>query len=170
MHSIFHRILQGPSLRSGDWLCHPGSGILPPGFYFQADLIKYGALRSLTLILTANRLILALQYGSVMWFTWRYKQTRLPLALKISTIVISSSSLSGIVLLFRWQSWLERSDRMVCHCCLRSAHVVRGVESMENLELQIHLSRAKGWLIDAHHPWRGYHWYSTSARQSCKRI
>lgn len=65
-------------------------GLAVVGPQFDPSDTFFSSLQQLSLLLMASRFVLMFQYGSTMYFIWRYRKTRLPLALVIGTLFISA--------------------------------------------------------------------------------
>ena len=84
--SLFERVLR--MMHFGVMV---GFAIVGPGFYLNADKINYSSFRSMAMILMASRLLLLLQYGTVLLFAWNYKHVRTPMALKMLSLIIAAA-------------------------------------------------------------------------------
>jgi hypothetical protein len=87
--SVFERIAH---------TCHFGVmvGLAIIGPQFDSEIIRWGTLEQLSLILMASRGILFLQYSSTLYFSWRYRTTRRPLTgvlISLSVAIILYMSL-----------------------------------------------------------------------------
>ena len=72
-----------------------GFAIVGPGFFLNAD-VQYASLRHMAMILMVSRLLLLLQYGTVLLFTWDYKNVRTPMALKMSSLLVAALIYLGL--------------------------------------------------------------------------
>jgi hypothetical protein len=73
-----------------------GFAIVDPTFDTQDIEGNSSTFRSLSLILMVSRLILVLQYGTVLWFVKDYKKTTLPVALIMAILLFSAMIFLGI--------------------------------------------------------------------------
>lgn len=64
-----------------------GLAIIGPEFLTEHD--GWGPLQQLSLILMASRVVLFCQYGSTLFFTWRYRATRLPLMAVMASLFVA---------------------------------------------------------------------------------
>ncbi|OCK80277.1 hypothetical protein K432DRAFT_434855 [Lepidopterella palustris CBS 459.81] len=69
-----------------------GLAVVAPDWKPGKAISDYSTYKALTLILMASRFVLVVQYGSTLWFTWRYRRTRLPLI-----FVMGSYTIAGIL-------------------------------------------------------------------------
>jgi Bacterial low temperature requirement A protein (LtrA) len=96
--SIFERICHA---------CHFGVmvGLAVVGPQFQdPKLTPWDTLQQLSLILMASRAVLLFQYGSTLFFTWRYRRARLPLMAVLASLLIAVVLYLGISFAFSLQS------------------------------------------------------------------
>ena len=64
-------------------------GLAVIGPQFDTGLLNFQTLQQLSLILMASRAVLFLQYTSTLYFSWRYRTTRLPLFCVLITLGIA---------------------------------------------------------------------------------
>jgi hypothetical protein len=72
-------------------------GLAIIGPQFDSEIIRWDTLEQLSLILMASRGVLFLQYTSTLFFSWRYRTTRLPLTgvlMSLGVTIILYMSLS----------------------------------------------------------------------------
>lgn len=95
--SIFERIAHA---------CHFGVmvGLAVIGPQFNTDNVNWGALQQLSLILMASRVILIFQYSSTLYFSWRYRTTRLPLMSVLVSLALAVIMYLGISFAFSTKS------------------------------------------------------------------
>ncbi|KAL2837802.1 bacterial low temperature requirement A protein-domain-containing protein [Aspergillus pseudodeflectus] len=90
--SIFERIAHA---------CHfgvmVGLAVIGPNFLTPDG---WGPLQQLSLILMVSRVILLCQYGSTLFFTWRYRKTRAPLIVVMMSLVVAVFVYLGISFAF----------------------------------------------------------------------
>jgi hypothetical protein len=82
--SVFERIAHA---------CHfgvmIGLAVVGPQFDDPKNSTPWPTLQQLSLILMASRAVLFLQYSSTVYFSWRYRMTRLPLMLIMASLGIA---------------------------------------------------------------------------------
>ncbi|KAL2794797.1 bacterial low temperature requirement A protein-domain-containing protein [Aspergillus keveii] len=114
--SIFERIAHA---------CHfgvmVGLAVIGPNF-LKPD--GWGPLQQLSIILMVSRLILLCQYGSTLFFTWRYRKTRAPLIVVILSLAIAIFVYLGISFAFYKQT---AYDAYIAWYVVAVAEVVLGV-------------------------------------------
>lgn len=64
-----------------------GLAIIGPEFLTEDE--GWGPLQQLSLILMASRVVLFCQYASTLFFTWRYRATRLPLIAVMASLFVA---------------------------------------------------------------------------------
>jgi hypothetical protein len=71
--------------------CHFGVmvGLAVIGPQFDTGTLKYETLQQLSLILMASRVVLFFQYCSTLFFAWKYRITRLPLASVLISLAVA---------------------------------------------------------------------------------
>ena len=91
--SVFERICHA---------CHFGVmvGLAVVGPQFDPSDTFFSTLQQLSLLLMASRLVLMFQYASTMSFIWRYRKTRMPLALVIGSLFVSAVLYLGLSFAF----------------------------------------------------------------------
>ena len=77
-----------------------GFAIIGPGFFLDEEDIKYPSFQHMAMILMVSRLVLLLQYGTVLLFTWNYKHVRTPMALKMSGLLVAAAIYLGLYFYF----------------------------------------------------------------------
>ncbi|BCS23604.1 uncharacterized protein APUU_40048A [Aspergillus puulaauensis] len=100
--SIFERIAHA---------CHfgvmVGFCVVSPNFLADDG---WGPLQQLSLLLMASRLTLFAQYGTTLFFTWRYKQTCAPLIIVMASLLLAAMVYLGISFAFyhrvHWHSYV----------------------------------------------------------------
>jgi hypothetical protein len=75
-----------------------GLAIIGPEFLAEDD--GWGPLQQLSLILMVNRIVLFCQYGSTLFFTWRYRATRLPLMVVMASLFVAAVLYFGLSFAF----------------------------------------------------------------------
>ncbi|CAI7615088.1 unnamed protein product [Penicillium pancosmium] len=75
-----------------------GLAIIGPEFLTEPD--GWGPLQQLSLILMGNRVVLFCQYGSTLFFTWRYRATRVPLIAVMVSLFIAAIVYLGVSFAF----------------------------------------------------------------------
>jgi hypothetical protein len=75
-----------------------GLAIIGPEFLMEAE--GWGPLQQLSLILMASRVVLFCQYGSTLFFTWRYRATRVPLIAVMVSLFIAAFIYLGVSFAF----------------------------------------------------------------------
>lgn len=80
--SIFERVAHA---------CHFGVmvGLAVIGPQFDTDILDFPTLQQLSLILMSSRIVLFLQYSSTLFFSWRYRSTRIPLAVVLASLAVA---------------------------------------------------------------------------------
>jgi hypothetical protein len=81
-----------------------GLAVVGPQFNDPKDTTPWPTLQQLSLILMANRIVLFFQYGSTMYFSWRYRTTRLPLALVLGSLAAAVILYLGLSFAFVLES------------------------------------------------------------------
>lgn len=95
--SVFERIAH---------LCHfgvmIGLAVVGPQFNDPKDTEgnSFATLQQLSLILMTSRLVLLFQYASTLYFSWRYRTTRLPLAAVMTSLAIAAVLYLGLSFAF----------------------------------------------------------------------
>ncbi|KAH8698586.1 bacterial low temperature requirement A protein-domain-containing protein [Talaromyces proteolyticus] len=91
--SLFERIAHA---------CHFGVmvGLAVIGPLFLQDPNGWDPLQQLSLILMGSRIVLLCQYSTTLFFTWRFKQTRVPLLLVIASLAIAIIIYLGVSFAF----------------------------------------------------------------------
>ncbi|KAL3456011.1 bacterial low temperature requirement A protein-domain-containing protein [Aspergillus heterothallicus] len=115
--SIFERIAHA---------CHfgvmVGLAVIGPNFLASSD--SWGPLQQLSLILMVSRAILLCQYGSTLFFTWRYRKTRAPLIAIMVSLAVAIFIYLGISFAFYNRS---AYDAYIAWYCLAVAEVISNV-------------------------------------------
>ncbi|KAL4867966.1 hypothetical protein BDV12DRAFT_108574 [Aspergillus spectabilis] len=115
--SIFERVAHG---------CHfgvmVGLAVIGPNFLAEPD--GWGPLQQLSLILMASRVVLLCQYGSTLFFTWRYCKTRAPLIVVIASLVVAVAIYLGVSFAFYNKTTY---DAYIAWYCVAVAEVVSNV-------------------------------------------
>ncbi|OGE50093.1 hypothetical protein PENARI_c018G07872 [Penicillium arizonense] len=75
-----------------------GLAIIGPEFLMEAE--GWGPLQQLSLILMASRVVLFCQYGSTLFFAWRYRATRVPLIAVMVSLFIAAFIYLGVSFAF----------------------------------------------------------------------
>lgn len=73
-----------------------GFAIVAPGFNLDTERIDYSSFQSMALLLMTSRLLLMLQYATILLFTWKYERVRLPLGLKMWSLTIAAFIYLGL--------------------------------------------------------------------------
>lgn len=100
--SVFERIAHA---------CHfgvmVGFSVVSPNFLAKDG---WGPLQQLSLLLMASRLTLFAQYGTTLFFTWRYKKTRAPLIIVMASLLLAAMVYLGVSFAFyhrvHWRSYV----------------------------------------------------------------
>lgn len=83
--SVFERICH---------VCHFGTmvglAVVGPQFQDPKLLTPWSTEQQLSLILMADRLVLLVQYGTTLFFTWPYRKTRLPVFLVMASLAVAA--------------------------------------------------------------------------------
>lgn len=81
-----------------------GLAVVGPQFKDVKNQTSWNTLQQLSLILMASRAVLCLQYGSTLYFAWKYRTTRLPLIAVISSLLIAVLLFLGLSFAFSTES------------------------------------------------------------------
>lgn len=104
-----------------------GLAIIGPEFLTEDD--GWGPLQQLSLILMVSRVVLYCQYGSTLFFTWRYRGTRIPLIGVMVSLFIAAIIYLGVSFAFY---------RRTAYNAYISWYVVAVIEVGVNLALAAH--------------------------------
>lgn len=66
-----------------------GLAVVGPQFGSSSGDIKWDTLQQLSLILMASRIVLLFQYGSTLYFSWKYRTARLPLMAVMASLAVA---------------------------------------------------------------------------------
>ncbi|KAL2827109.1 bacterial low temperature requirement A protein-domain-containing protein [Aspergillus pseudoustus] len=99
-----------------------GLAVIGPNFLASPD--GWGPLQQLSLILMVSRVVLLCQYGSTLFFTWRYRKTRAPLIAVMLSLFVAVFIYLGISFAFYNRS---AYDAYIAWYCLAVAEVVSNV-------------------------------------------
>jgi hypothetical protein len=73
-----------------------GLAVVGPQFNDPKNSTPWSTLQQLSLILMASRIVLFFQYSSTIYFSWRYRSTRAPLAFVLGSLAIAIILYLGI--------------------------------------------------------------------------
>ena len=77
-----------------------GLAVSGPEFDDSVGETQWATLQQLSLILMASRFVLVFQYGATTYFAWKYRTTRLPLLLVMSTLGVAAILYLGLSFAF----------------------------------------------------------------------
>ena len=81
-----------------------GLAVVGPQFGTSDGDIEWATLQQLSLILMANRVVLLCQYGSTLYFSWRFRTARLPLIAVMASLGIAIILYLGLSFAFSRQT------------------------------------------------------------------
>ncbi|RFU25789.1 hypothetical protein B7463_g10553, partial [Scytalidium lignicola] len=89
--------------------CHFGVmiGLATVGPQFDPNSRNWNSFQQLSLILMASRFVLLAQYGFTLVFTWKYKKTRVPLAIVMASLFIAAVIYLGLSFAFSTENTIQ---------------------------------------------------------------
>lgn len=81
-----------------------GLAVAGPQFNHSKDVTPWAVFQQLSLLLMASRIVLFFQYSSTLYFSWRYRTTRLPLMLVLAALGTAAILYLGLSFAFALES------------------------------------------------------------------
>ena len=103
-----------------------GLAVIGPQFDDPSSTTAWPVLQQLSVILMASRMILFCQYGSTLFFVWRYRASRSPLIAVMVTLFVAAMVYLGISFVFYFE---------VAQRAYATWYVVGAVEVISNLAI-----------------------------------